>query len=104
MVTANVYHHTGDMRFLSSLLALWATVVSVAYGYSLPGGYERVLFYHSYVAECLQSDNKPSTIGNGCASPGKVCNFNQFMEYIIADVSSPSFQELFFLEHSSIDS
>lgn len=83
-----MYTITVDMRLLSSLLALWVTGVSVAYGYSMPGGYERVLFYYAYVAECAESNNSPSKIGAGCATAPRTCNFNQFMEYIMTEVSA----------------
>lgn len=75
------------MRLFASLLVLWATFLSVVYGYSLPGGYERVFFYYAYVAECKASSGNPSTIGKGCGRITQIkgcCNFDQFLSYILA--------------------
>ncbi|KAL6860701.1 hypothetical protein ACO1O0_004735 [Amphichorda felina] len=71
------------MRFFASMLALWATCLGVASGYSMPGGYERMMFYYAYVAECKETKNNPTQIAAGCAKTPNVCSFDRFMEYIL---------------------
>lgn len=75
------------MRFFASLLTLWATCLGVASGYSMPGGYERMMMFYAYVAECKETNNSPTKIAAGCAKAPKVCSFDRFMEYILPQVS-----------------
>lgn len=42
-----------NRHLLFPLLALWAALADIAYGYSTPGGYERVLFCYAYLADWL---------------------------------------------------
>ncbi|EEP81861.1 predicted protein [Uncinocarpus reesii 1704] len=79
--------------FINIVFLLVSYLASVAQGYSIPGGYERCMFYYAYLLDCKINDGKPTTIGTGCAkvlgTGGTPCSMNQFLEFIM-DPSKPA--------------
>ncbi|KAJ6445396.1 lipase (class 3) domain-containing protein [Purpureocillium lavendulum] len=74
------------MLCVKPLLCLLGSLASVA-GYSLPGGYERMMFYYAYLMDCDSNGGAAKIIAPGCAkaaghAAGTKCTLRQFINYI----------------------
>lgn len=69
------------MRLFTLLVFLFGIVHTSAY--SIPGGYERVLFYYLYSIDCQLNGGTPKQIATGCKGTGKnPCTLDQLLRYI----------------------
>ncbi|PHH81018.1 hypothetical protein CDD80_4322 [Ophiocordyceps camponoti-rufipedis] len=80
------------MRLLLKVFFTAWTSASMALGFAVPGGYERLMFYSAYLIDCAINGNAPTTIAPGCArfyTLPKPCDLNQFINYISQHRSNP---------------
>ncbi|PPQ99593.1 hypothetical protein CVT24_005171 [Panaeolus cyanescens] len=71
------------MRAINCVFFFICSLVGVVRAYSIPGGYERVMFYYAYLMDCQLNGGTPKTIAVKC---GKTpCTFDAFLRYIMKE-------------------
>ncbi|KAF9047765.1 hypothetical protein BJ165DRAFT_1403407 [Panaeolus papilionaceus] len=73
------------MRAINCVFFFICSLVGVVRAYSIPGGYERVMFYYAYLMDCQLNGGTPKTIAAKCSKSATPCTFDNFLRYIMKE-------------------
>ncbi|RCI14227.1 hypothetical protein L249_6192 [Ophiocordyceps polyrhachis-furcata BCC 54312] len=68
--------------FLIKPLLVFLGSLSLAAGFDVPGGWERLMFYHAYLIDCQTHDNKPTTMAPKIKGSKDLNEFIRFIDNV----------------------